>query len=248
MNVNDKLIAQKQKLENLCEEHNLTYGLDLYKNPARLTLRPLQGMYEQISMLENAEDGKPRISQDAYKTFYAQDAEYGVVSDGHFDMDTDLERKFLNIFKKIDIFWKCLFTQECISTGAIKKGMMPVISEEESEKLEENTGDQSGEEAELEEADIGEEEPGINDALPDRDLIASAIQLVRMENTCTVSLLQRRLKIGYSRALDVIEELEEIGVVGPYKGSEPREVLPTDLPEDSEEVSDDHDEAGSEHN
>ena len=52
MSLRDKYLAQKQKLENLCNEHNLSYRLEMNTPKATLTLRPLQGMYEQISMLE----------------------------------------------------------------------------------------------------------------------------------------------------------------------------------------------------
>ena len=43
----------------------------------------------------------------------------------------------------------------------------------------------------------------------------------------SISFLQRRLKIGYSRAARLMDELEEDGVVGPADGSKPREVLIT---------------------
>jgi DNA segregation ATPase FtsK/SpoIIIE, S-DNA-T family len=41
----------------------------------------------------------------------------------------------------------------------------------------------------------------------------------------SVSILQRRLKVGYSRAARLIDELEQAGVVGPFEGSKAREVL-----------------------
>ena len=43
--------------------------------------------------------------------------------------------------------------------------------------------------------------------------------------TASVSLLQRRFRIGYSRAARIIDQLELSGVVGPYEGSKPRQVL-----------------------
>lgn len=41
----------------------------------------------------------------------------------------------------------------------------------------------------------------------------------------SVSLLQRRLKLGYGRASRIMDELEERGIVGPSKGAEPRDIL-----------------------
>lgn len=57
---------------------------------------------------------------------------------------------------------------------------------------------------------------------------------MRMENKATVSLLQRRLNVGYARAARIMELLEENGIVGPFAGSNPREVLPADEPDDVE--------------
>ena len=51
-----------------------------------------------------------------------------------------------------------------------------------------------------------------------------------MENKASITLLQRRLKIGYARAARIMQALEDAGVVGPYNGSDPREVLPVDVP------------------
>jgi S-DNA-T family DNA segregation ATPase FtsK/SpoIIIE len=40
-----------------------------------------------------------------------------------------------------------------------------------------------------------------------------------------VSLLQRRLRLGYTRAARIMDELEDRGIVGPSKGAEPRDIL-----------------------
>ena len=40
-------------------------------------------------------------------------------------------------------------------------------------------------------------------------------------------MLQRRLKLGYSRAARLIDQLEEVGVVGPFEGSKPRQIIIT---------------------
>ncbi|PAD70524.1 cell division protein FtsK [Bacillus sp. 7586-K] len=57
------------------------------------------------------------------------------------------------------------------------------------------------------------------------DLYEEAVQLVVDMQTASVSLLQRRFRIGYTRAARLIDAMEERGVVGPYEGSKPREVL-----------------------
>ncbi len=60
------------------------------------------------------------------------------------------------------------------------------------------------------------------------ELLPKAIQLVRQHERASASLLQRRLRIGYSKAAQLIELLEQQGVVGPAEGSRSREVLSED--------------------
>ena len=59
----------------------------------------------------------------------------------------------------------------------------------------------------------------------DDDLYADAREIVIQSGKASTSLLQRKLKIGYSRAARLIDLLEEHGVVGPQVGSKPREIL-----------------------
>ncbi len=56
-------------------------------------------------------------------------------------------------------------------------------------------------------------------------LIEEAIDVIRQTDQASVSMLQRKLKIGYSRAARVMDQLEEMGVVGPYKGTKARDIL-----------------------
>lgn len=61
---------------------------------------------------------------------------------------------------------------------------------------------------------------------PDKDeLFNEAIKTVKRYEEVSASLLQRRLKVGYARAARILDELEEIGIVGPGEGGKPRKVL-----------------------
>ncbi len=66
------------------------------------------------------------------------------------------------------------------------------------------------------------------------ELYNQAVDLVVEMQTASVSLLQRRFRIGYSRAARLIDQMEERHVVGPYEGSRPRTVLLTKHPENVE--------------
>jgi S-DNA-T family DNA segregation ATPase FtsK/SpoIIIE len=68
----------------------------------------------------------------------------------------------------------------------------------------------------------------------DDELYDDAVQLIAEMQTASVSMLQRRFRIGYTRAARLIDEMEVRGVVGPYEGSKPRVVL---IPKPSEEQS-----------
>ena len=59
------------------------------------------------------------------------------------------------------------------------------------------------------------------------ELINSAIEVVLETGQASVSMLQRRLKLGYARAARLVDQMEEKGVVGPFEGSKPRQVLIT---------------------
>ena len=59
------------------------------------------------------------------------------------------------------------------------------------------------------------------------ELLPSAIEVVVETGMASVSMLQRRLKLGYSRAARLVDQMEERGIVGPFEGSKPRQLLIT---------------------
>ncbi|MFI4992113.1 MAG: DNA translocase FtsK [Solirubrobacterales bacterium] len=85
----------------------------------------------------------------------------------------------------------------------------------------------------LEEVEPAEPEAGTDELDPDEDpMLRDAITLVAEMQTASTSMLQRRLRLGYTRAGRVIDMLERRGVISGYEGSKPRQVLisEADLP------------------
>ncbi|MBQ3072904.1 MAG: DNA translocase FtsK, partial [Oscillospiraceae bacterium] len=70
----------------------------------------------------------------------------------------------------------------------------------------------------------------------DEDLIERAIDVVVEMGQASTSSLQRKLKLGYARAARIMDQLEELGVIGPYEGAKPRRVLLTQLQADERKL------------
>lgn len=76
----------------------------------------------------------------------------------------------------------------------------------------------------------GEKPAQSDDASQDNgqgDMIERAIECIVREGTASTTFLQRRLKLGYARAARIMDELEQMGIVGPADGAKPREIKMT---------------------
>jgi DNA segregation ATPase FtsK/SpoIIIE-like protein len=63
------------------------------------------------------------------------------------------------------------------------------------------------------------------DDAEDDQLLEMSVQIIRETQRASTSSLQRRLRIGYTRAARIMDVLEQRGIVGPARGSDPREIL-----------------------
>ncbi len=72
-------------------------------------------------------------------------------------------------------------------------------------------------------SDDSDDEDDVSEA--DEELILKCIEVARQERKCSTSLLQRRLRLGYTRAARMVDILEQRGIVGPGDGAKPREVF-----------------------
>ena len=71
-------------------------------------------------------------------------------------------------------------------------------------------------------------DPDPNDEELDGDeMLPAAVDVILETGQASVSMLQRRLKLGYARAARIVDEMEEKGIVGPFQGSKPRSILIT---------------------
>ena len=71
-----------------------------------------------------------------------------------------------------------------------------------------------------------EPEPS-SEELDGDEMLPAAVDVILETGQASVSMLQRRLKLGYARAARIVDEMEEKGIVGPFQGSKPRAILVT---------------------
>lgn len=125
---------------------------------------------------------------------------------------------------------KPLRVQGCFVTDAEVEAVAGYVKEhymadynqqvlEEIEKKAQQTG-KSGKAALTEPEPTGEELEG-------DEMLPAAVDVILETGQASVSMLQRRLKLGYARAARIVDEMEEKGIVGPFQGSKPRAILVT---------------------
>lgn len=102
----------------------------------------------------------------------------------------------------------------------IKKQGAANYSDEIMASMEKSAEDKNGKSSEPETASGGA------DSSYD-ELLPQAVDVIFDTKQASVSMLQRRLKLGYSRAARLVDQMEELGIVGPFEGSKPRQVLIT---------------------
>ena len=101
----------------------------------------------------------------------------------------------------------------------VKKNFMTSYDQQIMEEIERKavqTGNKSGAAAEAEPA---------AEELDGDEMLPAAVDVILETGQASVSMLQRRLKLGYARAARIVDEMEEKGIVGPFQGSKPRAIL-----------------------
>ncbi len=236
MNEISKFEAYKKKLQGLCNEHDLVYRIRTDNYPITLTIRPIGGLDHQMSMLENVEE-QGYTSPDAYISFTMKDGALTYRMDKSFTIGDALFAKIKNLFKNLYTTYLEFFFRDVMERDLLLGRQMPVIDEEEADRLE---GEERFEEMEdgsdgeeISEGDGEDEGDDDDDPAPlDEDEVNTAIRVVRQVNKVSTSLLQRQMQIGYAKAAKLMDELERRGVVGPFG-----DVLPYDEPDDDDLAS-----------
>lgn len=233
MNEASRFEMYKKKLDNVCEENNLVYRFRRDSYPITLTIRPAGDIAEQLDMLANADEGG-YTSPDAAIVFSYRDGELTYKTIHTFSIDDALLSRIKNLFKKLHFCWLQYFHRDLMEKQLLSASSMPVIDEDDAYDGEADSFETADEDEDTEdEDDEGAEASGQMELNDMPDDVAEAVRIVRVENKVSVALLQRRMNIGYAEATQLIDELEARGVIGPFAGAEPREVLPWDVPDDA---------------
>ena len=115
----------------------------------------------------------------------------------------------------------CFITDEEVQRVVtfIKSQQLTVSDQEQQKILEQITQRSEGKEPEHEEGTAVQPEGD--------ELLPAAVEVILESGQASVSMLQRRLKLGYARAARIVDEMEDKGIVGPFEGSKPRQLLIT---------------------
>ena len=104
----------------------------------------------------------------------------------------------------------------------VKSNYVPDYDEEVLEEIEKKA-EQSGKGGKASDSVLDFED----DSEAGDELLPAAVDVILETGQASVSMLQRRLKLGYARAARIVDEMEEKGIVGPFMGSKPRTILVT---------------------
>lgn len=211
-----KFAAQRTKLKNICEAHDLTYTFIKNSYPIKLIIRPIKGVGEQMSMLETASEDS-YISPDAYLLFTMKDGVLVYRMSKTFTIEDALFGKIKNIFKNMHSYYCQFFFRELIESGRLKAigGKMPDIPESggQQDAPRENEPDSSnlpGEAEPLEEVDAEE----LDDAEePAADELTKATEIARQNGGVTQAMLEQQMGVTAEKAIALLDDMESAGVI-----------------------------------
>lgn len=211
-----KFAAQRTKLKNICEAHDLTYTFIKNSYPIKLIIRPIKGVGEQMSMLETASEDS-YISPDAYLLFTMKDGVLVYRMSKTFTISDTLFNKIKNIFKNMHYLWLQFFFRDLVEGGKLAAlgYKMPDIPESggQQDAPRENEPDSSnlpGEAEPLEEVDAEE----LDDAEePAADELTKATEIARQNGGVTQAMLEQQMGVTAEKAIALLDDMESAGVI-----------------------------------
>lgn len=208
-----KFAAQRTKLKNICEAHDLTYTFIKNSYPIKLIIRPIKGVGEQMSMLETASEDS-YISPDAYLLFTMKDGVLVYRMSKTFTIEDALFGKIKNIFKNMHYLWLQFFFRDLVEGGKLAAlgYKMPDIPESggQQDAPRENEPDSPnlpGEVEPLEEIEDDEEEE------PTSDELTQATEIARQNNGITQAMLEEKMGVTAEKAIALLDDMESAGVI-----------------------------------
>lgn len=211
-----KFAAQRTKLKNICEAHDLTYTFIKNSYPIKLIIRPIKGVGEQMSMLETASEDS-YISPDAYLLFTMKDGVLVYRMSKTFTIEDALFGKIKNIFKNMHYLWLQFFFRDLVEGGKLAAlgYKMPDIPESggQQDTPRENEPDSSNlpgkaeplEEVDAEELDDAEE--------PAADELTKATEIARQNGGVTQAMLEQQMGVTAEKAIALLDDMESAGVI-----------------------------------
>ena len=208
-----KFAAQRTKLKNICEAHDLTYTFIKNSYPIKLIIRPIKGVGEQMSMLETASEDS-YISPDAYLLFTMKDGVLVYRMSKTFTISDTLFNKIKNIFKNMHYLWLQFFFRDLVEDGKLAAlgYKMPDIPESggQQDAPRENEPDSAnlpGEAEPLEEIEDDEEDELTSDEL------TQATEIARQNNGITQAMLEEKMGVTAEKAIALLDDMESAGVI-----------------------------------
>lgn len=207
-----RFAVYREKLKGICEANNLSYVFIKNAYPIKLIIRPLGGVGEQMSMLEEATEDN-YISPGASILFTVKDGNLTYRMSKTFTISDTLFNKIKNIFKNMHYLWLQFFFRELVEGGKLAAlgYKMPDIPESTNES------DLPPEAEPLEEVDA-EELDDEDEEAPETDELAKATEIARQNGGVAQAMLEQQMGVTAEKAIALLDSMESAGVIEFFNG------------------------------
>lgn len=201
-----RFAVYREKLKGICEANNLSYVFIKNAYPIKLVIRPLGGVGEQMSMLEEASI-----------LFTVKDGNLTYRMSKTFTISDTLFNKIKNIFKNMHYLWLQFFFRDLVEGGKLAAlgYKMPDIPESGGQQdaprgNEPDSSNLPGEAEPLEEVDAEE----LDDAEePAADELTKATEIARQNGGVTQAMLEQQMGVTAEKAIALLDDMESAGVI-----------------------------------